>query len=59
MKKLKLKTIDLETKKVLTRSELKNVLGGLRGESCTQDSDCGIHQCSYLGNPEGDHGTCR
>jgi len=59
MKKLKLKTIDLGTKKVLTRAELKNVQGGLRGESCTENSDCGTHQCSYLGNPEGNTGTCR
>jgi Cys-rich repeat protein len=51
MKKLKLKALELGAMELLTRTQLKNVLGGddygiVICTQCTSDSDCGYgHVC--------------
>lgn len=46
MKKLRLKALELGAKEVLTRAQLRNILGG----SCTLNSDCGVFHYCYMGN---------
>lgn len=52
MKKLKLKAVELGATELLTREELKNVLGGIgggSGEECTNNCGVGLDPC-----PEGE-----
>ncbi|SHM81818.1 hypothetical protein [Mucilaginibacter sp. OK098] len=67
MKKLKLKAMELGTTEVLTRAQLKNVLGGVQALSTnpgclhrdwlcspvTEETDCcGSGRCLYNGNAQ-------
>jgi hypothetical protein len=57
MKKLKLQALDLGAKEILTREQLKNVLGGIALVDTTKPT-CNTNDCSTTvdGNPVA--GTC-
>lgn len=46
MKKLQLKALELGAREVLTRTQLKNVMGGSGGaQPCFEDWNCSSGQC--------------
>lgn len=42
MKKLKLNLSNMKGTEVLTREQLKNIMGGGGSNTCTSDSECGL-----------------
>lgn len=45
MKKLKLNLSNMKGNGILTREQLKNIMGGAGASSCASDSDCGGFIC--------------
>lgn len=61
MKKLKLQALDLGVSEILTREQLKNVMGGdgSGGGRCSNDRFCSMYQPGDSGCAEMQSGQCR